>query len=141
VFVLYLYVYVCVCEDGAPRPGDTSISGEWLTKVLRSSSVYRLPSTREVDTVEAKGLDGNRGLVGAMTRLHITYRNATPKDTPFAEAAAAAADLAKKEALLPPVEAPSSLILKMSRPGIAARKSAIVHGQHREAWYLFIVTC
>ncbi|KAF9083734.1 hypothetical protein BGX27_004011 [Mortierella sp. AM989] len=55
----------------APSPGDADISIQWLSKTLITAEV--IPSHAKVTGVECKGLDGNRGMVGVMTRVVVIY--------------------------------------------------------------------
>jgi hypothetical protein len=90
----------------APRPGDTRVSPSWLTRTLHSKGV--IPSTAHVVTATPESLAGNRGLVGVMTRVRVVYSEDVP-------------------------EAPSTFILKMSRPGKANRRTLMAGGQTRES--------
>lgn len=91
-----------------PRPGDTAVSVRWLTRELVQQGI--LPCTSHVTAAEPSSLSGNRGMVGVMTRLTVTYD--------------------------PPCKtAPSTFILKMSQPGIAKRIQVMGGGQYREALF------
>lgn len=90
----------------APRPGDQSISSAWLTSVLRKQGV--IPEGVSVTSAEPTGLDGNRGLAGAISRILVTY-----------------SDLHCK--------APASFILKMSHADFTRRIMLLNAGQTREA--------
>jgi hypothetical protein len=105
----------------APRPGDSSVSSEWLSHILGRNG--RLSASQQVVSVEAKGLDGNRGMVGAMTRLYVTYQKPTP--------VAAASDKEKNGDTFN-ID-PPQLILKMTRYGYKGRQACMIHGV-REAW-------
>ena len=57
-----------------PRSTDKTVSCAWLTRVLRTSG-YLKPSARVASaTLDKKGLD--RGFVGAMSRVTLTYEPA-----------------------------------------------------------------
>lgn len=90
----------------APRPGDTCVSPTWLTRTLRSKGV--IPPTVHVVTAIPESLSGNRGLVGVMTRVRVTYSQTV-------------------------LDAPATFILKMSRPGRANRRTLMAGGQTRES--------
>ncbi len=75
---------------GAPRPGDTFVCKRWLGATLRAAGI--IPAHVRVSSVTPMGLDGNRGFIGVMSRLCVTYEPAWPS-------------------------APSTFIMKMSRPG------------------------
>ncbi|KAG0266600.1 hypothetical protein BG011_001789 [Mortierella polycephala] len=92
--------------DHAPLPGDSQISIPWLTRTLIDASA--LPSQATIISAECKGLDGNRGLVGVMTRILVTYT--LNKDTHELH-----------------------LILKKSNDGRKTRLGNIISGQIREA--------
>ncbi|KAF9962310.1 hypothetical protein BGZ72_007363 [Mortierella alpina] len=94
----------------APNPGDTEMSTPWLRNTLVSARA--IPKDATITSVECKGLDGNRGLVGAMTRVLVTYTlsSADNKDSH---------DL--------------HMILKKSRDGRKNRLGNIISGQAREA--------
>ncbi|CAM9483000.1 unnamed protein product [Discosporangium mesarthrocarpum] len=89
-----------------PRPGDKSISTQWLSRCLKKHGI--LNHHGSVATVELRALDGNRGLVGSIARLHITYNEGS-------------------------THGPSTLILKMTSPGIHQRYSVMRSGLSREA--------
>ena len=55
-----------------PRPDDPIVSPKWLQKVLSSQGVLKDGSQRVV-AVKHAGLSENRGMVGAMTRIIVTY--------------------------------------------------------------------
>ncbi|KAF9575356.1 hypothetical protein EC968_003407 [Mortierella alpina] len=94
----------------APNPGDTEMSTPWLRNTLISAGA--LPKDAIITSVECKGLDGNRGLVGAMTRVFVTYTLSSNghKDSHHLH-----------------------LILKKSRDGRKSRLGNIISGQAREA--------
>ncbi|CAO3573420.1 unnamed protein product [Mortierella alpina] len=96
----------------APNPGDTAMSTPWLRNILVSAGA--IPKDATVTRVECKGLDGNRGLVGVMTRVLVTY------DT------IGSSDSQKDSHEL-------HLILKKSQDGRRSRLGNIVSGQAREA--------
>ncbi|KAF9190533.1 hypothetical protein BGZ51_008611 [Haplosporangium sp. Z 767] len=58
-------------SNHAPLPGDSQISIPWLTRILIDAGA--LPSQATITSAECKGLDGNRGMVGVMTRIAVTY--------------------------------------------------------------------
>lgn len=93
----------------APRPGDSVISAEWLTGQLRAKNI--IADTIRVATAEPVGLDGNRGLAGAISRILVTYSPETP------------------------LEAPSSLVLKMSHDSFWRRWDLMNSGQYREGMF------
>ncbi|KAF9281155.1 hypothetical protein BGZ68_006818 [Mortierella alpina] len=94
----------------APNPGDTEMSTPWLRNTLIAAGA--IPKGAIITEVECKGLDGNRGLVGAMTRVLVSYTliSSNSKDSH---------DL--------------HLILKKSRDGRRDRLGNIISGQAREA--------
>ena len=92
----------------APRPGDSRVSPLWMTWRLRKSGI--IDKRTRVVSVEPSDLAGNRGLSGAMSRLTVKYNPPAP-------------------------EAPTSFILKMSRPGFRNRATVIGGGQYREAMF------
>lgn len=94
-------------ETVAPSSGTTKVSAKWLTHVLQNQSV--LDKSTTVTNVDIEGLDGNRGMVGAMTRLRLTYNKET--------------------------DAPDTMILKMSKDGADNRRNVIAAGQFREAQF------
>ncbi|ORZ14302.1 hypothetical protein BCR41DRAFT_354641 [Lobosporangium transversale] len=96
----------------APRPGDSEISIPWISKTLIADGT--IPRTARILSVECKGLDGNRGLVGAMNRVLVSYIPDSSKST----------EAAPKEL---------HLILKRSRDGYKDRLGNILSGQTREA--------
>jgi hypothetical protein len=91
-----------------PRPGDAYVSPSWITQVLEDACLLTDPNNAVV-SVECATLDGNRGLVGSMARLNLTYRNA------------------------PTAELPRSLILKCNRGGYLGIRNSLAMGQYREA--------
>ena len=97
----------------APRPGDSSISREWIQRLLRSGK--HIGADTIVQKVEAEGLDGNRGLVGSMTRVLIQYNSESRKSG----------------------QNPASLMLKMSNTHskFSTRRATIAMGGHREALF------
>ncbi|KAF8985849.1 hypothetical protein BGZ46_001400 [Entomortierella lignicola] len=98
----------------APCPGDTEISIVWLTKTL--IAIGSIPSNSRIISAECKGLDGNRGLAGVMTRVLVTYtldKNSTSKSTQDSQEL--------------------HLILKKSGDGSTSRLGNIISGQAREA--------
>ncbi|KAF9989737.1 hypothetical protein BGZ75_005101 [Mortierella antarctica] len=95
----------------APNPGDTEMSTPWLRNTLISAGA--LPKDATVVSVECKGLDGNRGLCGVMTRVLVTYTLNSGDDRKDSH------DL--------------NLILKKSGDGRRHRLGNIVSGQVREA--------
>ncbi|GJJ75955.1 hypothetical protein EMPS_08313 [Entomortierella parvispora] len=92
----------------APNPGDVELSTPWLKSILISAGA--IPKNALISTVECTGLDGNRGLVGAMTRVLVTYT-------------------------LPSNQDPQSIhmVLKKSRDGQKPRLANILSGHAREA--------
>ncbi|KAF9364375.1 hypothetical protein BGX34_001689 [Mortierella sp. NVP85] len=98
----------------APNPGDSTISIPWLTKTLIATEA--IPKTATVISAECKGLDGNRGLVGVMTRVHVSY---------VLGETGAKSDSKDTQEL--------HLILKMSGDGYLRRLGNIISGQAREA--------
>ena len=95
----------------APRPGDSSISREWIQRLLRSGK--HIGADTIVQKVEAEGLDGNRGLVGSMTRVLIQYNSESRKSG----------------------QNPASLMLKMSNTHSKFSTRRIAMGGHREALF------
>jgi hypothetical protein len=83
-------VRLALALPGAPRPGDKFICKRWLGRTLRASGV--IPGHARVASVEVRSLDGNRGFIGVMSRVSVTYEPACPG-------------------------APATFVLKMSRPG------------------------
>ena len=105
------HLYKCTrTTNRAPRPGDASISREWIQRVLRSGK--HISADTIVRKVDAEGLDGNRGYVGSITRVLIQYNS---EDSVH----------------------PASLILKMSNTHnkFSIRRSTIAMGGHREALF------
>ncbi|KAG0043777.1 hypothetical protein BGZ83_011053 [Gryganskiella cystojenkinii] len=98
----------------APSPGDTEISIPWLQSTLIEGGA--LPRGSTITAVECNGLDGNRGLVGAMTRVQVTY---------------AISSHSTKDSDAPTKE--FHLILKKSRDGRTPRLGNILSGHAREA--------
>ncbi|KAG0316413.1 hypothetical protein BGZ99_006922 [Dissophora globulifera] len=98
----------------APYPGDTEISVPWLTKTLKASGT--IPADATITSIECTGLDGNRGLVGVMTRVHIVY----------VQAESTSKNSAQDSHHL-------HLILKKSKDGRLPRLGNIISGQAREA--------
>ncbi len=101
--------------EGPPRPGDSAISKLWLTNLLRERAIIGEGSL--VESVEAQGLDGNRGLAGAMTKIKVAYRHKNKSCS----------------TQLP--SPPATFILKMSRGGLEGRQNTIATGQYREALF------
>ncbi|KAK9679944.1 hypothetical protein K7432_016100 [Basidiobolus ranarum] len=93
-----------------PFPGDESISPVWVTQILRSHGI--LDENTSVINVTVEDLQGNRGFIGALTRLRLTYSSDEENHS-----------------------LPKTLILKMSPTGIASRNFSIAIGQYREALF------
>ncbi|KAG0003297.1 hypothetical protein BGZ80_000997 [Entomortierella chlamydospora] len=100
----------------APCPGDTEVSIQWLTKILVAAG--SIPSHAKITGAEFKGLDGNRGMAGVMTRILVTY---TLDVRPNADPTQDSQEL--------------HLILKKSKDGRASRLGNIISGQAREATF------
>ncbi|KAF8928378.1 hypothetical protein EDD21DRAFT_377850 [Dissophora ornata] len=110
----------------APYPGDTEISIPWLTKTLRAAGA--IPADATITSAECKGLDGNRGLAGVMTRVLVTYTlNGGPSTT---STTTTETDSSKDSHEL-------HLILKKSRDGRVSRLGNIISRQAREAIFYY----
>lgn len=94
-----------------PVPGDRSMSAVWLDWLLRKRGA--LPPGVRVLSATMRGLDENRGLVGAIHHIDVTYEGAGSDD-----------ETAKL---------PRAFILKMSWPGVRGRRKVIEMGHAREA--------
>eukprot|EP00123_Amoebidium_parasiticum_P001068 comp12065_c0_seq1/m.6778 comp12065_c0_seq1/g.6778 ORF comp12065_c0_seq1/g.6778 comp12065_c0_seq1/m.6778 type:complete len:465 (-) comp12065_c0_seq1:632-2026(-) len=97
----------------APRPGDSYVSALWLTRTLRKEGF--LSPKQHVSGVKVGGLDENRGFIGAMSKLHVTYVAENGGSTR--------------------VVAPSTFVLKMSNDGRKNRNAVFNLGGHREAYF------
>ncbi|KAG0195505.1 hypothetical protein BGX28_001242 [Mortierella sp. GBA30] len=95
----------------APYPGDSELSTPWLRSTLVSAGA--IPKDATITTVECRGLDGNRGLVGVMTRILVTYTLKSSKDS----------------------QHELHLILKKSSDGRKNRLGNILSGHPREATF------
>lgn len=100
-----------------PWPGDSSVSVAWLQSVLQRSGSLRPSDT--VSTIQCSNIKGNRGLVGALSRLTVAYNVMPP-----------AAESAPAMSAIPP----ASLILKTNRHGMMYRIGGVGGGQFREAF-------
>ncbi|KAI9015392.1 hypothetical protein DFJ74DRAFT_679973 [Hyaloraphidium curvatum] len=94
----------------APRPGDASLSADWVKDVLRRQGA--IPADAVVVSAEIMGLEGNRGLSGAMSRIKLSYSGGSP-----------------------PPGAPRTLILKRTRRTVADRQRNAFSGAYREALF------
>eukprot|EP00163_Fabomonas_tropica_P007117 TRINITY_DN1676_c0_g1_i7.p1 TRINITY_DN1676_c0_g1~~TRINITY_DN1676_c0_g1_i7.p1 ORF type:complete len:412 (-),score=82.63 TRINITY_DN1676_c0_g1_i7:358-1593(-) len=92
----------------APRPGSKGVDKRWLESVLRSS--VPLPRGNSLKSAHVEDLSGNRGFVGATTRVVVTYTKAD--DT-----------------------LPTSFILKTSHGDVASRVNVMKTGMYREAMF------
>ncbi|KAF9980696.1 hypothetical protein BGZ65_004785 [Modicella reniformis] len=104
----------------APNPGDTEISIPWLTKTLVATE--DIPKNARIISAECKGLDGNRGLVGVMTRVQVSYILQARSDTTDTIKPSFGQDTQELH-----------LILKKSNDGRKNRLINIISGQTREA--------
>ncbi|KAJ3074012.1 hypothetical protein HK102_005894, partial [Quaeritorhiza haematococci] len=128
ITVLPRFIVDPIC---APRPQDNDISAVWLTRVLRERGV--IARGTEVERAEVVGLDGNRGFVGAMRRVQLSY---THKQHPTTTTASK--DVKDVKGTVTPVNEdnpPSTLILKMSGDGtgLQSRKMMLATRRDREA--------
>lgn len=86
-----------------PRPGDTTVSLTWLKGVLGAAGLTDFG-------MEVKGLQENRGLVGSITCIRLTFSGTPPKVAGY-----------------------NGLVLKMSTHGVQGRKRTIALSGEREA--------
>jgi hypothetical protein len=91
----------------SPAPGR-GLHLKWFESLLHRKKL--LAEDNQVTKLELCGLDGNRGLAGAMNMLKVEYKN--------------------KCAL------PNNFILKMNRSGVVQRTMLIAGGASREALFL-----
>eukprot|EP00761_Pharyngomonas_kirbyi_P010712 gb/GECH01010734.1/.p1 GENE.gb/GECH01010734.1/~~gb/GECH01010734.1/.p1 ORF type:complete len:471 (+),score=91.02 gb/GECH01010734.1/:1-1413(+) len=120
---VFAYIRRWLNLELAPRPGDKSVSTKWLTHILKSNNM--LHDNQQLQKVEVESLDGNRGFVGAMTRLVLTYQKDSNSNNNTN-------NIDNKKNNNNQDTAPKTLILKMSNDQFRARLGTILCGQYRE---------
>ncbi|KAG2386384.1 hypothetical protein C9374_002830 [Naegleria lovaniensis] len=94
----------------APKPGDTTVSSEWLEFILRKKGILT-DENHHVLSVEMNGLKDNRGLAAVMNRLTVTYSDPECHSLP------------------------KTFMLKTSQTSEQARAQSSARGQYREGLF------
>lgn len=125
------------------RPGDASVATAHVGWLLRRErpACFHDPTTAaawhargRVAEAVLEPLPHNRGLVGQLFHLHVTFAGGA-RDTIGNDERNTPATYATMAALAPNASAPLRLIVKMSYPTVAARQNVRAAGQAREAFF------